>query len=154
MNAENYKVFTGQDSIPLSSVGTGTITSVNNKYKIVGVATLFTTEVEIGEFIYIKGQNEFSKVESIESDTELTLDRPFTVDLAGSAFDITPRPMYKEVSWVVTGGGDATIDGVTFSTGESGTITKDTNGSHGQNTLCPPFDIDATATEVKVSLNY
>lgn len=154
MNTNNYKSLTSQDSIPLSTAGTGTITSVNNKRKIVGVGTLFTTEVEIDEYIYIIAQAEFRKVVSIESDTELTLDIKFTTDLTGSAYKITPRPMYKEVSWEVTGAGNAAIDGVTFVQNDSGTIAGTTCGSFGQNIFVPPIDINAAGTTVKVSLTY
>lgn len=154
MNTNNIISLTTQDSIPQASSGTGTITSVNNKKFLKGVGTLFTTEAKIGDYIYIKGQNEFSRIETIVSDTELYVDRAFTVDLSGSAYHITPYSKYDEVSVTVTGAGAATIDGVSFTQGQGVTFRKDGSGTYGQNKYVAPIDINATGTTVRVSLQY
>lgn len=154
MNTDNIWTQTTQDSVPKATAGTGTITSVNNKQKIIGVGTSFLTEAQIGDYIYIKGQNEFAKIVSIESDTELSLFRKFTVDLAASAFHITPRSGYHEVSVLVTGAADAEIDGVAFSQDETYNAYKDNIGSFGGNKYTAPIDVDATGTTVKIAVQF
>ena len=155
MNTNNVIVLNNtQDSIPQATAGTGTISSVNNKRFIKGVGTLFTTEARIGDFIYIKGQNEFSKIDQIISNTELYVDRKFGVDLVASAYHITKYSTYDEVSAEVTAAGAATIDGVSFSQGEGVTFRKDGSGSYGQNKFVAPIDIDATGTTVRVTLQF
>lgn len=154
MNTDNIWTQTTQDSVPKATAGTGTITSVNNKQMIVGVGTLFTTEAQVGDYIYIKGQNEFAKIVSIESDTELQLYRKFTVDLAGAAFHITPKSRYHEVSVLVTGAGSIEIDTVSFSQNEVYNAYKDNIGSFAGNKFVAPIDVDATGSTVKISVQF
>lgn len=147
----NIIVLTGvQDSIPQSSSGTGTLTSVNDKRQISGSGTSFTTELTEGEWIYIKAQNAFRKVENIVSDTSLTIDEPFTVDLSGSAFDITPRSRYKEVSLFVSGAGAADIDGASFTNNEGVTYSRANKSGYGKKEI-DPVDVNAAGTTVRVT---
>jgi hypothetical protein len=144
-----------QDSIPRSVAGTGTLTSVNNKEKIVGTGTLFLAQLSIGDFIYIKGQNDFRKVINIVSNTELTIETPFGVDLAGDAFDRVIRPWVRKVSWVV-GTGAVLIDGISFPTGASDTIEADAaKGKKASGDYVDPIDVDATGGKiVKTSISF
>ena len=112
-----------QDSVPRSSAGSGTITSVNNGM-ILGAATAFKSEANIDDFIYIKAQNDFRKIDSIISDTEIILDRPFTTPLAASAFDITPASKFTEISGLVSGAGDTKLDGNTLAVDEDFSFNK------------------------------
>jgi hypothetical protein len=146
----NLISLTTQRSIPLESAGTGTITSVNNEQKIVGVGTLFTEEVNIGDFIYIKSQNALRRVENIVNDLELTIDEPFAVALAADAFDVTPRPRYVEVSLDILPGAGALVDGVLVAAGKSVTFSKaGQSSSYGKRRL-DPIDVDASGSPVTV----
>jgi len=87
MAKNNPKVLiTSDNTFPLSSAATGTITKVNNK-KIVGVGTLFTTEFAIGDWIYVVAINEISQIANIVNNLELTLVSAFTGAVSATAFD-------------------------------------------------------------------
>ena len=150
MNTDNIWLITNtQESIPKSSAGTGTITSNNNGEQIIGIGTLFTKECRLNDYIYIKGQNEFAKIVDIRSDTELYLYRPFTTPLAGSAFNVTPYSSYHEISVYVDGASQVLIDNVPFSQYE----TYVQKGRY-KSFSTVPVDVDATGTEVKVSVMF
>jgi len=143
---------TSQDSIPQASSGTGTLTSAGNGQQIVGSGTAFLTELNIGDWIYIKGQNEFQKVEVITSDTELYLAEAFTIALAGSTFHITASSRYAEISFLVSGAADVTIGGVTFKPGTSQTYSKASSSGSFKQQFIDPIDIDAAGSEVLVTV--
>jgi len=69
------------------TAGTGTITSANNLELIIGVGTLFTTQVDIGDAIEFGGDVKI--VEDVISNTELIIQTPFVGSQpSGSAFNI------------------------------------------------------------------
>ena len=146
-----YKIDGVQDSVPSSSAGTGTITSVNNKMLIIGVGTAFSSEFRLGDYIYIKGQNDFREVVSIMNDTELIIDRPFDVNLSASAFDITPRVTHKEHS-ITVDSGTVLLNNVQFSV-KSGVSEqmKDTDLNLKKLT---PVDVNATGGVAIVVIQY
>lgn len=136
-----------QDSFPRASAGTGTITAYNNR--IVGSSTLFTTEVQVGDYIYMKTQNAFRRVLDIQSDTELTIDRAFGSAISAASFHITPKDGYIEVSAYVTGAGAGEIDGVSFAQNNGNTWTGVDRSSK-----IYPIDIDATGTTIRVTFKH
>lgn len=146
-----------QDSCPRSTAGTGTIQSVNNNQKIVGTGTLFLTEFKIGDFVYILAKNEFREVVNIVSNTELTIDRPFTtVVAAATAYRITPKVNFTMISWRADSSGSVDINGVTFPADYGSTQNKDGLPKGTGNNFCFPIDIDSTANanSVYVSVSY
>jgi hypothetical protein len=152
MKNTNIINLTSQDSIPQASSGTGTISSAGSGQHIVGSGTAFLTELDIDDWIYIKGQNELKKVEVIMSDTELYLTEAFTVALSGSAFHITPASRYTEISFLVSGASNVTVDGIAFTTGTSQTYSKSSsNGSFNQK-FVDPIDVNATGSGVLVTV--
>jgi hypothetical protein len=149
----NIRKITGaQDSVPAASSGSGTITSVNNS-QIEGAGTAFLTEAQIGDYIYIKAQNEFRRINTITSDTQLYIDSPFTVPLAAAVYHITPQSKFVEIAWIVSGLADAIVDGVTVPPGTNNDFSKASKGPSGGagNKYIDPIDIDATGTEVTVT---
>lgn len=62
--------------------GTGTVTTTGTA--VVGSSTLFTTELIVGNGIFISGQGRVVSV--ITDDTHLTLDSALSSDVAGQAF--------------------------------------------------------------------
>ena len=144
-----------QDSVPPASSGTGTISSVNNGEKIVGVGTSFTTEANIGDWIYIKDQNAFRKIINILNDLELTLDDGFDVALSTAAFDITPASRLIAVS-ILPFTSAANIDGVSAPAGISVNYEKGKNWRNAAGNFIDPIDINSTVNSsiVYVSLEY
>ena len=69
--AESGSFNTADYNLPINSVLTGTLTATNGSPTITGVGSLFTTQVEIGDFITLS--NVQYKVQSIASNTSLTL---------------------------------------------------------------------------------
>jgi len=67
-------------------VGTGTITAVNNLEFILGSGTVFLDEFDTGHVI--KVGDETRVVETLISQTELIIDRAFTVSPSASAFTV------------------------------------------------------------------
>jgi len=152
-NNNNIRKITGtQDSVPAAASGSGTISSVNNAM-ILGVGTAFLTEAQIGDWVYIKAQNEFRRINHIPSDTQLYIDAVFTVPLVGAIFHITPNSRFTEISWLISGGADAIVDGVTVPPGTNNDFNKSGKGARAGagNPYIDPIDIDATGTEVTVT---
>lgn len=153
---KNRNVFTYnnvQDSIPKATAGSGTISSANNNL-IIGVGTAFLTEATIGDYIYIKAQNDFRKIEQIMSDTELIIETAFGVALAAGAYHITPASRYRMVSWLVKGAGTAIIDGENFVQNDGNTFEKQQKSKEASGDYVPPIDVDAltNATNVLVTV--
>jgi len=146
------------DSIPLSSAGTGTITSINgltdaDKLQIQGTGTAFLSELSRGEHIYIQSQNAFAEVSDIVDDENLYIKKAFPVALSGSAFRITPRPKYTEISIDNVGAGAVVVDGVSRASGSPAlTFSRAGQSSGWQKRRFDPIDIDASATTVHISL--
>ncbi len=152
-NSGVIRITNAQESVPVSTSGTGTITSVNNA-QILGVGTAFRSEINIRDWIYIKAQNAFRKVVTIVSDTELYLQEDFSTPLAGSSFNITPLSHFSEISVkVVQGAANAEIDGDTYVANEIATFSKASRGTRafGDNKV-DPIDVDATGSDVRVTV--
>jgi hypothetical protein len=146
-----------QDSVPRSSAGTGTLTTSatdNGGLHVVGVGTNFqrdyttgeenASELTIGDWIYIKTQNEFAQVVNIVSDTELTLDTAFTTPLAGVSFDIVKNSKLVMLSYAVDAVDTATVDGVVVPANTAVTFTKSSRTKSSGNPYIDPIDIDCT----------
>lgn len=150
MKDQNIFTYTNtQDSVPKATVGTGTISSANNNL-IIGVDTKFKTEANVGDYIYIKGQNDFRLIENIISDTELIISTAFGTALSGASYNITPAPRYRMVSWLVTGANKAIIDGENFAQNEGNTFEKQTKSKTAAGDYILPIDIDATTNNTTV----
>jgi hypothetical protein len=82
MNYSNntYDVITDKRSIPYSSNGLGTIST--SGITVVGVGTKFLSQMPMGSVLVDLNSWEWRKVLSVTSDTEATLTKPFTIDLA------------------------------------------------------------------------
>jgi hypothetical protein len=69
--AESGSLNTADYNLPINSVLTGTLTATNGSPTVTGVGTLFTTQVEFGDFITLGGVQ--YRVLSVASNTSLTL---------------------------------------------------------------------------------
>lgn len=75
-------------------MSTGTLTLTQNSTEVVGSGTLFTTELDAGDVIYVSlgGVNHTLPVSSIASDTKSTLARAYTGETqSGIAWTAVPR---------------------------------------------------------------
>jgi len=139
------------DTFPRSAVKTGTI-SVNaagNRTYVTGVGTLFTTELKAGGFICMLSASEIRRITSIQSNTVLTIDEPFSGAVAGAALVYTPASDYCEMSVCIpTTEAAGEIDGETLPPGIGVTWTKSSRTVSSQRDLIDPIIIDATGTIV------
>jgi hypothetical protein len=74
--SESGSLNTADYNLPINSVLTGTLTATNGSPTVTGVGTLFTTQVEFGDFITLGGVQ--YRVLSVASNTSLTLVSNFT----------------------------------------------------------------------------
>lgn len=72
---------------------TGTVTFTHASETVTGAASLFTTELEAGEYICISSGNRWYEIESIESATSLTLTEDY---LGTTAADTVTSTLYAE----------------------------------------------------------
>ena len=96
------------DTIPLSTAMTGTLDSAGPT--VTGTTTVFLTELQVGDYIYVPATKELRKVIQINSDTLLMVDSAFAAPLVAEPFSAT-RPMFKQVGIWNIGGADASING-------------------------------------------
>jgi len=84
------------------STGTGTITTTATA--CVGVGTIFTTQLEVGNVIYDATLKEYREVSAITDNTHLTLANAFSSNRSGTAFKYNPAMVniYKDNSLVFT----------------------------------------------------
>lgn len=107
-------------TIPLPETLTGTISTDNagsTAGKIVlGVGTLFLTELAVGDFIY-NGDAAIRKIRYIYSDTMLELEEKFPASLSGAAIKVPKRNLYKQIVARSTGTVDAQLQEAAFEVG-------------------------------------
>lgn len=132
-----------KDTFPQSTTVSGTITKANATM-IVGTGTAFSTEFQVGEWIYVAGITEIQQIELIVSDTVLYLKEQFSGAVSGAAYKRVPRFTYRGISWKVNSSGTAKIDNQTFDASTSGALSY-------MNAKRPrPIIIDTTASANKV----
>lgn len=122
---------------------TGTVTISNGSNIVTGDATTFTTDLSIGDYITFQGYEDKYRVESIESDTSLTLSTNVVINEESVTYygwihnsvvyytktiDVssTSVPVYRLVNSVMTEytTGTITEDGLVISQQEEVTVTK------------------------------
>lgn len=135
-----------KDTFPQSTSLTGTVSAVNNKALIKGVGTAFSSELQVGEWLFDTTNNEIRQIGSIQSDTELTLREPFSNALSGATVKRVPRQTYRLISWSIDSVGTAKIDNIEFPVSKSGAIGIDVEAR----VRPKPFIIDSTANSNKV----
>lgn len=78
------------------TLGTGTGTVSTTAAAVVGVSTLFTTQLAVGQVIIISSQSRV--ISAIADNTHLTLDRGLTSNVSGQAFQYEPKWSNQAVS--------------------------------------------------------
>lgn len=93
----------GELTLP-APVTNGTIAATRDSTTITGISTTFTSSVGSGdqEYFYFRSNSTWYKIESIESDTSLTLSSPFSEDsTTSSSYTIVKRhhPLASDARW-------------------------------------------------------
>lgn len=141
------------DTFPVSSALTGTITKANNGELIVGSGTLFSTELQTGEWLFIAAIDEVRQIRSISSDTELYLYRAFTGAVSGATARKVPRQTYMSVSWKNVDTDACKINGISQAAGTSATLEFDQVGRVRPKPITIKTD-DTPASIVEVQHQY
>jgi hypothetical protein len=86
---------------------TGTITAVIDSLTITGTGTLFLSELSVEDEmrILINGESIKFGIQSIESDTSLTLNRKSSYNIVNGAFTVLPKIPYRQKNrtWLIAG---------------------------------------------------
>lgn len=146
-----------KETFPISVAATsGTISTGTRKDFIVGVGTVFTTDLQKGDYIWDTTNDELIEVEGVVSDTEIYLKKEFTNALSGTAaWKIVPRVHYTTISWAIDSGGAASINTISFPTSTSESYNNDKPYGQGGGRRLAPILIDCTtnANTVNISAN-
>lgn len=98
---------------PAGVAKTGTFTTDNssatakNGKIVLGTGTQFTTELNVGDFLYNAGK--IRRIEAIMSDTKLELEYAFPTSLSGQNVVAAPGKHYKMITVKSTGTADAVL---------------------------------------------
>ena len=147
-----FYVQTTKDTVPASASVTGTIETVGTK--VIGTGTLFTSQFQIFDCVYVAAKSEYRIVQNIVSDTEMTLDSAFTTDVAaGGTPKLVKRFQCTKITVDNIGAGLATIDGQTLGAGKSVVFEKQPYGSsRAISDLLNPILVDATASNCNITI--
>lgn len=128
-----------KDTFPASAAPTaGTISTGYRLDQIIGVATVFLTDVEKGDSIWFTTTDELVEVKGVQDDLILSLEREVAGALAGVAFKIVKKNGYKTISWLVDSVAAAEINSISYGAGVSKTYgNSKPNGEGGGNRLAP-----------------
>lgn len=106
----DFLTTTSAGCYPLGTAGTGTVSSTG--IHIAGSSTTFLTSYNVGEYIYVKDQ--VRKIIAIQSETKMTVNRAFAIDLVAEAFKVVlTLPVYNIGIFNVSGG-TATIGTINY----------------------------------------
>lgn len=127
------------DTLPKATTMTGTISS--SGIRVTGVGTLFTTQLDVGDYIYSDAI--LQRVVSIESDTILITDAAFSPALAADTYKAT-RANFRMVRIQNVGGANGLVNGETLYDGAE--ILIPDHMAYGIKSRIEPFYYDATGT--------
>jgi hypothetical protein len=88
------------------------VVAVSN-VRVSGTYSKFLTEAQVGDYIWLKDNDELKRIENILSDNEITLGDAATTD-ASTDYAIVKRECYHTVSWLVDDADAAEINGVSM----------------------------------------
>ena len=97
------------DCIPKRTACTGTISAAAGSFVVIGVGTLFTTELAPGMFIYSITTQQLLKIAAINTNTILYLEGTAAV-MAGETFGKT-QPAFRHVEIQNTGAANGLVNG-------------------------------------------
>jgi hypothetical protein len=118
---------TASNTVPPRQSKTGTIETIG--INVIGTGTLFTTELQVGDYLSDLAAGEIRRIVKIsmeDGDTNAYLDKPFSVNLpAGTALRVTPKSRVRVISLQAqTGGTPITVNGTQYPVGQTLTFGK------------------------------
>jgi hypothetical protein len=136
-----------KDTFPASVASTsGTLSTVNGlNTRVIGVGTVFLTDVKKGDYIWFTTTDEVRRVENVTDDLTLTLKSAVATTVTAGAFKIVPKNGYEAISWSIASTGAATINGITYEASMSNSIGSQKPNSQGGGRNVAPVLIDSTA---------
>lgn len=122
------------ESFPTSSALTGTATVANTSTAVVGVGSLYLSEIGGGNandlstpnknislgYLFDATNGEWRNIVSVLSDTIFYIDKVFTNSLAGATVRHIPSSRVMSLYYTDTGGGTGVVDGVALAANEGG----------------------------------
>ena len=139
------------DTVPASVASSGgTITS--SGVFVRGVGTTFTNDFNVGDWIFdAVSNNEIRRVTGITSDLLLTIDEPFTADIAvAQAYRITAASTLVFIGVALPTGVTADIDGASIPAGTALNWSR-ADKSSTTPTMIDPIVVDPTAGDVIIT---
>lgn len=151
-NSEFYTLSNAKNTFPLSVSKTGTIAIQATFTRVIGTGTLFTKELEVGGWIYVPAQNEFRKITGIDTNTEMSIDKPFSAVVnAGTALLYIAPTVYCEIGVVIPPGlADGAINTQLLTNGIPVNWSKASRDNSGDRDLIDPVLLDATGTVMHI----
>ena len=98
--------------LPVEVTETGTISHTNNTLLVIGVGTLFSSKLKVGQWIY--ANSVLRKITHIESDTRLLVDATFGADLTGADLKTCQSGVYRNKNREGTCFGSCNSNGAIF----------------------------------------
>lgn len=153
-NTEYYRITNTKTTVPAPANGTGTIDTDGKS--VIGTGTLFLSEMRAGAWLVDTSQDEVRKVLQVESDTLAYLSNAFSSDIAAlttpsiiASDDLNIRGLSVAI---LSGLTDGEIDGVVFDNGDSVVFGKFSDNKDGFKSFVDPIIVEATGTDVKVTI--
>ncbi len=133
------KVYSTKDTVPPSTAGTGTVTTVGAKY-----TTSADNQLVVGDYIY-NASGEWRVVTRVDSATEGFIDSAFTSDLTTASLKIIKKNDAKIVSIGIAADQSAAVpvifnDGTALTLASGSTENWNANNSGGE--FVNPIEVD------------
>lgn len=153
MKQSTYSVITDKRTLPFNETATGTVSTFGKA--VVGVGTLFETEMKAGSWIVDLTNWEMCRVNRVDTDLVAFMDTAFTSDLASAALVIIPwyKAYPKEISIEIDAANAAGLLNDADFTGIL-TISKASSDRSARKNNIDPVMVDASGTEMKINILY
>lgn len=157
-NTKYYIINNTADTVPASTQGTGTVVAGAGDKGMVGTGTLFTTELQKGDWIADITHNEVRRIIGILNNTDLQIEQGFTNAQSGSFYFV--KSSRARAITVACDNVAVTIDGAAmFATGSNGAVTFDKSsigspGSHSPTDFIDPIIVGASGHNAYITLLY
>lgn len=141
-----YDITTNEDTVPASSALTGTWTAAANSKRLLGASTTALSQIKIGQFIFDDANNEIRKVQDVQDNTNVILEKGFSNALSGATLKVVPMTS-RQISVLAVG--DVTIidkydNSTLLADKDAITPHKDTRG------YVEPFIVDPAANTARI----
>lgn len=142
---------TTDTTFPAPVSGTGTITAAAGSRDVSGSSTLFTTELNAGDFVIDLTNHEMRKITAIGSATALNIDHGFTNVQTAVSLKSIPSSRVVKIDAYTTSGGK--INTVTIPPAQVWPVGDKSSreNQHSPIDFCDPIFVDGTGGTVTIS---